>query len=279
MLNWEDAVQTLRNNPEAQELVKACYYDDPLMQAANRFVSSREWLAVDSLLPTSRGKALDLGAGRGISSFALAKQGWGVTSLEPDPSDIVGAGAIEKLAKESSLSIDVVQEWGEALPFEDGYFDLVYGRAVFHHANDLEQFCSEVFRVLKSGGSFLITREHVISKHSDLGVFLEAHPLHNLYGGEAAYLLEEYINAIEQANLKIQQVLGPHSTPINYFPTSEDSHLDRLAWRIGGKFTRFGRRLARQLVTFGVIRRYAESLLNSEDSYPGRLYSFLATKP
>jgi hypothetical protein len=30
MLTWEQAVQSLRNQPDQKELVQYCYYDDPL---------------------------------------------------------------------------------------------------------------------------------------------------------------------------------------------------------------------------------------------------------
>lgn len=278
-LSWEAAVETLRRDPCATGLVLGCYYDDPLVAAAERFVASEEWNHVRQMLSARAGRVLDVGAGRGISSYAFAKQGWEVTALEPDPSDIVGAGAIRRLAAESGLKIDVVQEWGESLPFDVSQFDLVYGRAVFHHANDLKQFCNEVFRVLRSGGQFLITREHVISKNEDLQTFLASHPLHKFYGGEAAYLLKDYLGAMEQAGLTLQSTLGPHSSPINYYPMKSQDHLEKLAWRLGGSYTRLGRMLAKLLVTLPFIRRQVELRLNAEDSYPGRLYSFLAVKP
>ena len=47
-----------------------------------------------------RGQALDVGAGRGIASYALAREGFTVTVLEPDDSHLVGAGAIRSLAEE-----------------------------------------------------------------------------------------------------------------------------------------------------------------------------------
>ena len=93
-MTWEQAVQWLRDQPDQRVLVKACYFDDPLVEAAERFWQSAEWKAIAALLPPPNGKALDLGAGRGISSYAMAQDGWQVTALEPDPSNLVGAGAI-----------------------------------------------------------------------------------------------------------------------------------------------------------------------------------------
>jgi protein-L-isoaspartate O-methyltransferase len=87
MLTWEESVQSLRNQPEQKELVQYCYYDDPLESAAERFAQSEEWIAVTQLLKQKiLGQVLDIGAGRGISSYAFAKAGCSVTSLEPDSS-------------------------------------------------------------------------------------------------------------------------------------------------------------------------------------------------
>jgi SAM-dependent methyltransferase len=41
----------------------------------------------------------------------------------------------------------------EALPFEDGSFDLVFGHAVLHHVPDLARAFDEFRRVLRPGGS------------------------------------------------------------------------------------------------------------------------------
>ena len=115
-MTWEQAVQWLRNQPDQQILVKACYFDDPLLEAAKRFWKSEEWKAIADLFPVPHGKALDMGAGRGISSYAMAKDGWHVTALEPDPSELVGAGAINAIAKHGNLKISVVSEYSEKLP-------------------------------------------------------------------------------------------------------------------------------------------------------------------
>jgi 2-polyprenyl-3-methyl-5-hydroxy-6-metoxy-1,4-benzoquinol methylase len=96
-LSWEASVRWLKAQPEQAELVRSCFFDDPLCTAADRYRHSAEWVAVRSLLGDSRGRALDVGSGRGISAYALARDGWQTTALEPDPSPEVGAGAIRQL--------------------------------------------------------------------------------------------------------------------------------------------------------------------------------------
>lgn len=281
-MSWEAAVQWLRNKPDQQELVRACYYDDPLPAAAERFWQSLEWKSIAALLPPAQGgRALDLGAGRGISSYALAKEGWKVSALEPDPSTLVGAGAIRALANDSGMPIEVVTEFSEKLPFADGSFDLVNCRQVLHHARDLPQTCREIFRVLKPGGRMVATREHVISKREDLQAFLDRHPLHHLYGGENAFLLSEYTGAITGAGLRLDKVLAPFDSPINYFPMTEAQWVAictaPLAKRLGRGITE--KLFSREGGLGALFVPLLAKVVNWRNQSPGRLYSFVAEKP
>lgn len=265
-MSWEAAVASLKAQPAQRALVEACFYDDPLLRAAQRYHASTEWAAVRSLIGPATGRALDVGAGRGIASFALARDGWQVTALEPDPSDVVGAGAIRSLARDAGLAIDVTQTWGEQLPFDTGSFDVVHCRQVLHHARDLSRLCGEVARVLRPGGVLLATREHVISSRTDLQQFLDNHPLHKLYGGEHAYTLAEYLAAIRASGLAVGRVFNPYESDINTYPES---------------LADIKRRWARKalLPSPTLIPDAALSWVGGRSNQPGRLYTFLARKP
>ena len=271
---WEDAVAWLISQPEQQAIVKACYYDTPLKSAADRYWLSSEWQAISEFLPAASGMALDIGAGNGIASYALAKDGWQVAALEPDPSNLVGVGAIRQLASESNLPIEVVQEFGEQLPFPDAHFNVVFARQVLHHARDLPQLCREICRVLKPGGVFIAARDHVISSKADLPKFLDTHPLHKLYGGEHAYLRSEYLAAIESSNLKVKQVLDAFDSPINYSPhtpaTLKQELSNRLNLPIVGIFT--------SILLSNPIFPSTLKLLSKLDRRPGRAISFICYK-
>lgn len=270
---WEQAVQWLRDQPDKVQLVADCYYDDPLHGAAERFWSSEEWRAVQVLLDGRTGVALDVGAGRGIASYALAKDGFAVIALEPNPSSLVGATAINSLAKETNTDIQVCEEFSERLPFEDNSFDVVYARAVLHHTSNLNSACSEFQRVLKPGGVLLAVREHVISKKTDLQGFFDIHPLHHLYGGENAFLLEEYEAAIRQAGFADIQIISPWHSPINFAPHTIDSLKNEISYRFG-----FLASLVLRLLNVPSIWKLVLNLLSVSDRRPGRLYSFLAHK-
>ena len=277
MLTWEEAVEWLRNQPEKSELVKYCYYDDPLETAAERFLQSEEWLEVLSLLKSKNsGQVLDIGAGRGISSYAFAKSGYEVTALEPNPSLLVGAEAIRQLSSHTGVNIKVVQDWGETLPFADNTFDIVYGRAVLHHAHDLNQLCKEAARVLKPNGYFIATREHIISKKEDLQKFLDSHPLHHLYGGENAYLLAEYLTAIKLSGLKTLKTFSPYQSVINYFPMTK-SECQSLVKPVLTR--RLGNLLGSSLAKLKFLQDLYVWYLAEKLDQAGRHYSFLAIKP
>ena len=273
--SWEEAVNWLVSQPEQQDLVKACYYDRPVLRAAERFWKSDEWESIRTLLPTKTGRALDVGAGNGIASFALAKDGWETTALEPDTSAVVGSNAIKGLSDDAGLDITIVEEFGEKLPFPDKYFDVIHARQVLHHANDLEKFCTELYRVLKPSGTLIATREHVISNAGQLGKFLENHPLHNLYGGENAFTLKTYKLALTSAGFKFSHVFASFDTAINYAPFTENS----LCIEIGEKASAVpGGRLMLAFLLAQPWRRFALKFLSKLDNRPGRLYTFVCQR-
>jgi SAM-dependent methyltransferase len=264
-ISWEASVRWLKAQPEQAELVKACFYDDPLSAAADRYYLCPEWNAVRLLIGTTRGRALDVGSGRGIAAYALARDGWQTTALEPDKSGEVGAGAIRQLAAETGLTISVVEEWGEELPFASNSFDVVHCRQVLHHARDLRSFCREAGRVLKPNGIFIATREHVLSRRGDLQDFLNRHPLHRLYGGENAFLLDEYTSAITAAGIGLVKVLNPLESCINFFPRSKLNVRTQLAQKLLFPFP-------------SLIPDWLLSWAGRFVDSPGRLYSFLGRK-
>ena len=276
---WEETIRWIRTQPVHRSLVQDGYYDDPIEAAATRYWRSSEWSAVAGLLPAVvHGVALDFGAGRGISSFALSKTGFDVVALESNNSSLVGANAIRELARISGLPIRVVESSSSRLPFDDSTFDVVFGRAVLHHVSDLRQVCKEFARVLKPGGTLLAIREHVIDRQTDLERFQAVHPLHRYYGGETAYTVNQYAEAMLGAGFRLEQVLLPLRSPINFFPYSEDDLRLALARRLCFNSTgaaRMMQKLWRLPGLWGTVLWGAEAF----DRRPGRLYSFLARRP
>ncbi len=275
-ISWEAAVTWLVEQPDRAQLVRECYFDRPVHGAVTRYAGSEEWRELLRWMPERPGLALDVGAGNGLVSFALATSGWRVRALEPDPSGWVGAGAIRALAAEQDLPIEVVEEFGEALPFDDATFDLVMARQVLHHARDLEGMVREVARVLRPGGTFIAFRDHVVDSERGLRSFQRNHPLHGLYGGENAFRAREYRGALQAAGLAVEAELGPFDSVINYAPRSA-ADLRRAITAplrpraLGG----LAERLVRRPLVFRSMTRVASLLYRK----PGRLISFVCKKP
>lgn len=275
-VTWEDAVSWLMAQPDKQDLVRDCYYDASVIDAAQRYWKSPEWQAVKAILPINQGYALDLGAGRGIGSYSLAKEGWNVLAVEPDSSNLVGAGAIEYLAQSETLPIQVVREFGEKIKCESASFDLVFARQVLHHSHNLDQLCAELYRLLKPGGSFIAVRDHVISSQEDLPAFWNLHPLHNLYGGENAFKKTQYLSAMKKAGFEVKRVIRSFDSIINYAPYTDDSLRDELKFRMA-KLPVFG--CMSWVLNKKWIFHLALKVLSRIDLRPGRLYSFVCIKP
>ncbi len=278
--NYEESVEWMRSQPELADMVKFCYLDEDNLVAAKRFAASEEFDAILKVLGiggSSRAlDILDLGCGNGIVSYAFASLGHNVQSVDPDPSNDVGLGAIDRLIEAGVKgSITPVEGFAEALPFGDNTFDVVYTRQAVHHFADLQQGFDECFRVLKPNGQFLATREHVVSDAKQLQEFLDNHILHKLHGGENAYPLERYLEALQKAGLKVKRDLGHYDSVINHFPVSNgdiaqqaqaklEQRLGKTAASIGGKLPL-------------VVNLYRSRIAGTAN-FPGRFHTFLASK-
>ncbi|HEV7504628.1 MAG TPA: bifunctional 2-polyprenyl-6-hydroxyphenol methylase/3-demethylubiquinol 3-O-methyltransferase UbiG [Thermoanaerobaculia bacterium] len=107
---------------------------------------------VDELGIDPRGKkTLDVGCGGGILAEEFARLGCDVTGIDPSEPSI---GVARSHARQEGLAIDYRTGTGEALPFPDAAFDLVYCCDVLEHVNDVGLVVAEIARVLRSGGLF-----------------------------------------------------------------------------------------------------------------------------
>jgi SAM-dependent methyltransferase len=263
---WEETFLWFRSQPQNARIAIDSYFDDPVEDAAARFLASTEWRAARRLLPPERGRALDVGSGRGIAAWALATDGWAVEAIEPDPSRIVGAHAIRGLGRRTATAIRTAQALGEELPFGPGVFDLVYGRQVLHHMSDPEAFCRDAARVLRPRGVLVLSREHVVTFPGDLKRFLKRHDTHFMGGGEYAYGVRTYRRFLESAGFEVTQVLSTIGSEINLFPHTRESLRALIAEKL---FFPAGTR----------VPDWTLSVLDLVYKAPGRPYTFVAVKP
>jgi SAM-dependent methyltransferase len=109
------------------------------------------WMAAARpYLPGPGGAILDLGAGTGRFSDALARcTGAAVVACEPSP-------AMRAALRAAGVAAPVVAGTAEAAPFGAGAFDAVWASQVVHHVSDLAAFAATVRRVLRPAGHLLL---------------------------------------------------------------------------------------------------------------------------
>ena len=114
-------------------------------------------------------------------------------------------------------------------------------------------------------------REHVVdNKKESLRAFLDSQVDHQLYGGENAFLLREYLSAIEDSGFRKLMPIEPYDSPINLHPNTPETIEKKILE------TKIGKYLSKCLPRKIVSRIGMWALKRSKR--PGRLYSFIAVK-
>lgn len=150
MNSAEESIGATRRSFE-ESFAEAAFYNRQTQDGAHL-------QALLDFLPVSPGmRILDLGAGSGYVSFALARQ-------RPDAS-VVGLDIVErtleinrqKAAERGMSNLRFVSYGGADFSFGDGTFDAVVSRYALHHVPDIQKCLAEVCRVLTEAGTFLVS--------------------------------------------------------------------------------------------------------------------------
>jgi ubiquinone/menaquinone biosynthesis C-methylase UbiE len=109
------------------------------------------WMAAARrYLPGVGGMVLDLGAGTGRFSVALA-DATGATVIACEPSD-----AMRAVCRANCPGIPIVGGTAQAAPFRDDVFDAIWASQVIHHVDELAAFAAGMGRILRPGGNLLL---------------------------------------------------------------------------------------------------------------------------
>jgi 2-polyprenyl-6-hydroxyphenyl methylase/3-demethylubiquinone-9 3-methyltransferase len=117
-----------------------------------RFGYMRRVLTEELHLVPAGLRALDVGCGGGLLAEEFARMGCAVVGVDPSEESLAVA---REHAAEQGLAIEYQRAAGEALPFGDASFDVVYCCDVLEHVDDLRRVIAESARVLKAGGTYL----------------------------------------------------------------------------------------------------------------------------
>ncbi|MBN9238980.1 MAG: bifunctional demethylmenaquinone methyltransferase/2-methoxy-6-polyprenyl-1,4-benzoquinol methylase UbiE [Leifsonia sp.] len=104
---------------------------------------------VRAVAPQQGERILDVAAGTGTSSAALARSGAEVIALD------FSAGMVAE-GRRKHKKIEFIEGDAERLPFPDNQFDAVTISFGLRNVNDPKQALAEMFRVLKPGGRLVV---------------------------------------------------------------------------------------------------------------------------
>ena len=154
-------------------------------------------------------RILEVGAGTGRDSVALARAGAEVITLDYAPTSLE---LIRQAADRADVEIGMVGGDGLALPFADGSFDLVFHQGLLEHFRDPMPMLHEHVRVLKPGGQLLVDvpqRYHyyTLGKHALMA-------LDKWFAGwETEFSVNELEDLMRDAGLEITHAYGDWMVP------------------------------------------------------------------
>lgn len=143
---------------------------------------------VKAVLPLigKAGRVLDVGCLDGTIGELFLKMGnevYGIDASEP--------------ALEKALARGVKARRGnveERFPFDDAMFDAVFAGEIIEHIFDVDTMLSEIFRVLKPGGLFVVTTPNLAAFGRRLLLLLNRNPhIEISFTGEAAGHIRYFI--------------------------------------------------------------------------------------
>lgn len=124
----------------------AKYYHDTVERQFFNNVTAKYFLEYIS----KEDKVLDVGAGDGRLSFAIAEQGNEVTSLD------ISQALLDLIEEhKQDLNITTIHADGEKLPFDNDIFDKVVSLDCVFHFTNWKDFVKEQIRVVKPNGLIL----------------------------------------------------------------------------------------------------------------------------
>jgi SAM-dependent methyltransferase len=106
-----------------------------------RLAMARGWA------PLAGRRVLDVGAGVGMYAAALGRHAACVVGIEVE---------LDRAQEASQEGVTIVQALGEALPFGENAFDIVFSHEVLEHVQDDARVVAEMVRVAVPGGRLIV---------------------------------------------------------------------------------------------------------------------------
>lgn len=145
---------------------------------------------------------LDVATGAGHTANAFAPFVKQVTAFDLTPEML--STAEKFLKKNSHENAAFVQGDAEKMPFANAEFDLITCRIAPHHFPNVENFVSEVHRVLKTGGQFLLD-DNTAPEEDDVDHFYNTVEKRRDYSHHHALKKTEWLRMLELQGFEIEE--------------------------------------------------------------------------
>lgn len=193
-------------------------------------------------------KMLEIGAGMCLG-LATARRRFGADAYGIEPGENEYSGSLEvgrELLREAGQPESCLRPGvGEAIPFPDESFDVVFSNNVLEHTADPSKVLAESIRVLRPGGVMY----HVVPNY---GSWWEGHygvvwiPFLNKFFGRLYLRLlgknPAYLNTLQLINRPLlRRSLSPHSDRIEVLSWGQDLFVERLQTLEFSEYAALGR--------------------------------------
>jgi ubiquinone biosynthesis O-methyltransferase len=157
-------------------------------------------------------KVLEVGCGAGDFSITLSQKGAQVWGVDFSARAIEIAQAKSRVHK-SNAQFRVAD--AQNLPFEDGTYDVVFSCECLEHVPDPQKMITEIHRVLKPGGTFVLTTENYSNAMALLWLkcWLTGKPFNSGAGVqpiEHFFVFWKVRKMLAQAGFKLEEQTGNH---------------------------------------------------------------------
>lgn len=177
-------------------------WDDACMQQISKYLTVRETDFIQRAVPAATGQtALDIGCGTGKYVQVLEQLGYTTTGVEYDIAPLT-------LIQQRKPGTQIVQADGQHLPFADSVFDVVAAIQVQDYFPQRSLFFSDVWRVLKPGGMFLVT---MTNKRSIKGLIYNLYLAWNRRSRSARFYeqpLTSCLDELKEQPFTVEQIWG-----------------------------------------------------------------------